>query len=178
MGTDEVGLIGNFEPGDAAGMYQVDLVYFNRSTDGFTLVKSEMVPVTTFNGKDRRPPAPNPAPPAADLTGITWQWVQTVYADFSHEDATDPSRYTVTFGTDGQLTAKLDCNSGGGPYTLDGANLTIGLLISTQMGCPADTQGSVFASDLGNVTTWDIENGQLSLNLGSGDGVMIFRPAP
>lgn len=169
MGTDEVGLIGDFLPGDA-GLISVELVYFNRTSDGFALVQSEFVPVETFNGQDPT------AAPATDLIGPTWEWVETVNSDDTRVTAADPSRYTLTFQPDGQLAAQLDCNRGGGSYTVDGGKLSIGPLMSTLMGCPSDTQDFLFAQGLSGVVAWTVKDGALRLELADG-GVMVFRQA-
>ncbi len=114
--------------------------------------------------------------PAADLVGPTWEWVETVNSDDTRVTAVDPSRYTLTFQPDGQLAAQLDCNRGGGSYTVDGGNLSIGPLVSTLMGCPSDTQDHLFAQGLSAVVAWSVADGALRLELADG-GVMVFRPA-
>lgn len=111
----------------------------------------------------------------SELAGTSWQWQQSVYEDDTVVASTDPSRYTLTFNADGSLNAQLDCNSGRGTYTVDGANLTLGPIASTRMGCPADTQDGIFALDLEKVVSYAFADGNLHLTLADG-GVMEFAP--
>jgi heat shock protein HslJ len=112
-----------------------------------------------------------------ELVGTTWQWAGTAYSDGSVVTVADPSRYTLTFNNDGTLSAQVDCNGGSGTYTLDGASLTLGPLVTTRMGCPADSQGGVFAKDLEAVASYMIEDGNLHLSLAMDSGIMEFAPA-
>jgi heat shock protein HslJ len=109
------------------------------------------------------------------LAGSSWQWMQSTYEGDMVVLANDPSRYTITFNDDGSLAAQLDCNRGRGTYTVDGSNLTFGPIASTRMGCPSDSQDSVFAEDLAAVTSYTFADGNLHLTL-STDGVMEFAP--
>jgi heat shock protein HslJ len=114
---------------------------------------------------------------SSDLAGTSWQWVQSVYEGDAVLLALDPSRYTLTFNPNGSLFVKLDCNNGRGTYTVDGVNLTFGAIASTRMGCPADTQDTIFAQDLAEVVSYAFADGNLHLTLSSG-GVMEFSPLP
>jgi heat shock protein HslJ len=127
----------------------------------------------TATPSDEQTPAP-----AAGLIGPTWEWVETVYGDGTVVAAADPSRYTLTFGADGQVAAQLDCNSGGGSYSVDGEELVFGALASTLMGCPSDSQDYVFSQDLSAVVAWAVEDGALRLALADDGGTMHFRAAP
>jgi heat shock protein HslJ len=112
---------------------------------------------------------------SSELAGTSWQWMQSTYEGDMVVLANDPSRYTITFNDDGSLAAQLDCNRGRGTYTVDGSNLTFGPIASTRMGCPSDSQDSVFAEDLAAVTSYTFADGNLHLTL-STDGVMEFAP--
>jgi heat shock protein HslJ len=65
---------------------------------------------------------------------------------------TDPSLYTVRFGSDGSVTARADCNRCGGRYRVSGASMTIGPLACTLMACPLPSQGDQFTAALTSVT--------------------------
>jgi len=112
-----------------------------------------------------------------ELIGTTWQWVQTVYGDDSVVAATDPSRYTLLFDETGQVAVRLDCNGGGGQYTVEGPSLLFGALVSTLVACPEDSQATVFAKDLAEVYSYMIEDGRLHLSLKLDSGIMEFVPA-
>ena len=56
---------------------------------------------------------------AAGLVDKTWEWTQGPVQPGSSEMANieDPSKYQVTYGSDGAITYKADCNSGSMSYT-------------------------------------------------------------
>lgn len=119
------------------------------------------------------PPAPQPT-----LTGTTWQWVQTVTPTETIV-AVDPARYTITFNDDGSFAWQVDCNSGGGGFTMDAATnaLTIGPGMMTLMGCPEDTQDFQF-QQITNAVVYYFVDGNLYLELADGAGVMQLQAAP
>jgi heat shock protein HslJ len=112
---------------------------------------------------------------SGDLADTTWQWQQSIYEGDMVVLANDPSRYTITFNADGSVDVQFDCNSGGGSYSVDSANLTFSPLVSTKMACPEGTQDSIFAEDLAAVVSYAFADGNLHLTL-STDGVMELSP--
>ncbi|MFN8377536.1 MAG: META domain-containing protein [Anaerolineae bacterium] len=114
------------------------------------------------------------APPP--LVGTTWQWVQTMTPDETIVSA-DPSRYTITFNEDGTYSWQLDCNTGGGSYTLDGQALTLGPGITTLMACPDGSQDAVFSQHISSASSFYFFDGDLYIELG-GAGVMQLQAAP
>lgn len=112
----------------------------------------------------------------AGLVGVTWEWQSTQTADGSEVTVAEPSRYTLTFREDGNVDVQFDCNSGGGPYTVEGDQLTFGAMITTLMGCPEDSQADVFADGLNTAATCAREGNTLTLGLADG-GAMVFRAA-
>jgi heat shock protein HslJ len=111
-----------------------------------------------------------------ELIGTGWEWVATV-TPVERIEAADPTRYTLTLGEDGQASAQFDCNGGRGSYTLDGNRISFGAFATTRMGCPEDSQDSVFARQLGEITSYFIDDGQLFLEMPFDSGTMRFRPA-
>jgi len=78
---------------------------------------------------------------------------------------------TATFA-DGTVSGNAGCNTFSAPYTVDGANLTIGDAAVTAMMC-VDPEGlaeqeSNFLTALSNVATWEIHNGVLFLRDANG----------
>ncbi len=121
-----------------------------------------------------------PAPVAAaepTLTGTTWQWVQTV-TPVETIVAVDPARYTLTFNEDGTYAMVVDCNSGGGGFTVDGSTVSIGPGMMTLMGCPEDTQDSIFLQQINNAAGFFFQDGYLFIDQAMDSGTMQFRPAP
>jgi heat shock protein HslJ len=62
------------------------------------------------------------------------------------------TKVTVTFGTDGNLSANAGCNSMSGTFSVDNGRLAVGELAMTEMGCspPArQAQDGWLAAELG-----------------------------
>jgi len=51
------------------------------------------------------------------ITGVKWTWQKTQYNNDQTSIPADPSRYTITFKTDGTINIQADCNRGGGTYS-------------------------------------------------------------
>src|SRR5690606_3244370 len=131
--------------GDGVWLAQIDEI--GRAASGFEQLSSTQVAVATISGAEvvasgdvDKEPVEDAAAVENELTGTTWQWLETAYSNDSLVTSRDPSRYTLTFNVDGTLTAQVNCNRGSGTYTVDGASLTLGPLATTRMGCPADSQ--------------------------------------
>ena len=122
------------------------------------------------------PPSPSAPPPDADIRGTTWRWQQTVRNDGTTIVVQEPSRYTIQFLPNGQLAIRADCNQVIGRYTVDGRRLTLQLGPSTLVGCPPDSQADPFVRDLQMVSGFTLSGEELRLELGTGNGTMIFAP--
>lgn len=112
----------------------------------------------------------------SELTGVTWEWERTEYADGTEVIAEEPSRYTLTFLEEGTVNVQLDCNQGSGPFMVEGDNLTFGAITSTLIGCPPGSQATEFANGLGVVGSYAIEGDTLTFGLVDG-GEMVMRAA-
>jgi heat shock protein HslJ len=108
------------------------------------------------------------------LTQTVWYWERSEYSDDSVVPVADPSRYTITLLPDQRLNIRADCNSGGGTYTVNGAQLTLQLGPMTLIACPPGSQDSTFLRDLGQVATYVLTDEQLVLNLSFDSGNMVF----
>ncbi len=181
--ADEVGLMGELiAQGDGVWLAQIDEI--GSTASGFEQLSSTQVAVVMISGAEAvargdggKEPVEDAAAVENELTGTTWQWIETAYSNDSLVTSSDPSRYTLTFQADGTLTAQVDCNRGSGTYTVDGASLTVGPLATTRMGCPEDSQDATFAQDLAAVGSYVIEDGRLFLALVMDGGIMEFAPA-
>jgi heat shock protein HslJ len=125
----------------------------------------------------RRPkPQVGEAPPG--LTGIVWQWQDTLAPDGTVVWRPDqPARYTITFGTDGTLAIQADCNRARGAYARDGATLTLQIGGVTRMRCATDSLMDRFLGELEYASALRLTPDALALGLTAGD-VMMFTPAP
>jgi heat shock protein HslJ len=84
----------------------------------------------------------------ADLVGPLWQL--TLFQDGTSNPIAvpDPTRYTIRFGTDDRAAVMSDCNTCGGPYSLDGASFRMGPLVCTRAFCGATSLDPAFPSAL------------------------------
>lgn len=113
-----------------------------------------------------------------ELTGVVWQWQRTQMNDDSTTTPANPASYTLEFAADGNVGIQADCNSGGGPYTIEANLLTFGAIATTLMACPAESQADAFLQQLSQVGSYFItEEGNLVLEIQFDSGSMIFAPA-
>lgn len=114
---------------------------------------------------------------AADgIVGVTWQWVESLYSDDTSVSVADPSLYTLTLLPDGSVALQVDCNRGGGTYTLDGSQLTLDVAVMTRVACPEGTLSEVFMRDLNAAATFVMDGEALVINLFADAGNMVFQP--
>ncbi len=127
--------------------------------------------------------APEPTPtveqgavnaPAPALTGVVWQWQGTDMSDGSKIKVKYPDHYTVEFLADGKLRLRVDCNTGGGSYKVDGASLAIDAATKTKKQCPSGSKGNLFLQQLNHAGTHVFDGDNLVINLFADSGNMIF----
>jgi heat shock protein HslJ len=128
---------------------------------------------------------PYPTQPPANLAGTSWRLVATRATDGAPATGTpdDPSKYTLTFGKDGRVAARLDCNRGAGTWRSgpgDGTSGSVGIgpLASTRASCPPSSQGEKLAADLGSVRSYLIADRRLNLSLLEDNGILVWEPLP
>ena len=111
-------------------------------------------------------------PDSGALTGKTWQLAAITGQTPAFQGVFPPEEqtlYTIEFATDGTLVAKADCNAVAGTYELSGDDgMTITLGASTLVACPDGSYGTIFAHELGNVTTWAVASAELTLTTADG----------
>jgi heat shock protein HslJ len=152
-------------------------LYLNLKMDSGNMV---FTPLAGEEAQEAEPtPAPTAAPVAAGQTtpivGPTWEWAGYVDAAERYT-VTNPESYTITFLADGKYQVRADCNTGSGPYTLDGRSLSIGPAAMTRRACPPGSQDSVFLAHLNAASRYLVAGGSLYLETGE-DGMMKFRAA-
>ena len=110
------------------------------------------------------------------LTDVEWQLESFAPPSGPAVPVTDPSLYTLRFGTDGTLAARADCNRCAGSYKVAGASLTLGPLACTLAACPLPSLGDQFGVALSRVASYVQTANELVL---TGDGgTLRFRPRP
>jgi uncharacterized lipoprotein YbaY len=125
----------------------------------------------------RSPGAGQPAPAASGpLTG-SWQLVTFQGGDGTTLRPDDRTKYTLTFGTGGQLTARVDCNRGGGTWKAGGPNqLQLGPLALTRAQCPAGSLHDHIVKQWSYIRSYVIKDGHLYLALMADGGIYEFEP--
>lgn len=120
------------------------------------------------------------APPPA-LDGTTWRLAMFQSSD----DATgtlvpaSSESFTLAFGRDGRVAARLDCNRGAGPWRAEpatggGGRISIGPLATTRMMCAPDPVGDRLARDVEAVRSYRLQDGRLHLILPVDAGVYVW----
>jgi heat shock protein HslJ len=110
--------------------------------------------------------------PTAGLVGPTWTLVS-----LNGSPAITGATITATFA-DGQVGGSAGCNSYGGNYTLNGAKLSFGPIMSTMMACPQPAgvmdQEQAYLAALQSGGTFAIQGGQLTFTAANGS-TLIFK---
>lgn len=121
-------------------------------------------------------------PPAPGLENSTWRLTgfNGPAGSGSAMQASDPERYTLSFGKDGRLSAKLDCNRGSGSYQavpadMRGGSLRIGPLATTRAMCAPDPLGARLANDLESLGSYRLQDGSLSTSLPADAGTYTWE---
>lgn len=180
-GDEIVGIIGELALGEA-GVISAEKVLIDRSGSEPIVKESSQVAVSQINGAALEGAAGategTAAMTANELIGVVWQWQATQMSDDTTFTPDDPAKYTLTFLPDNKVQMQADCNKGGGPYQLDGNQLTLGPIATTLMACPSGSLDSTFGQQLGEVGSYLMDNGNLVLVLKMDSGTMTFAPAP
>jgi heat shock protein HslJ len=109
------------------------------------------------------------------IVGIVWEWVETAYGDGTTTTVPAPENYTLLLNPDGTATLQIDCNRGGGSYTLDGGSLSLDVATMTRVACPEGTLSDEYLRNLDAAATYVIDGSDLVLNLFADTGNMRFR---
>ena len=107
------------------------------------------------------------------VVGETWQLVSLQKAGSTAVAVDNPSRYTVTFGDDGQLSLKSDCNSCRSSYSLTGSTLTVQALACTKAFCGTASLDTPFSSALAQARTVTRDDDEMTIR--SEDAIARFK---
>jgi para-nitrobenzyl esterase len=124
--------------------------------------------------------ARTPATPqntAVRLGGTSWQLVRFQGGDDKVLTPDDSAKYTIAFGTDGSVSARVDCNRGRGTWKSSGPNqLQFGPLALTRAACPPGSLHDRIVKDWEFVRSYTLKNGHLFLALMADGGIYEFEP--
>jgi heat shock protein HslJ len=104
-----------------------------------------------------------------------WEWVTTETNDGTVVKPRVAGKFSLTFGTDGQVSIGTDCNSMSSKYTAKDKTLVFGPIMSTKMYCEG-SQEDVFARNLENIASYFFTSkGELILEIKYDSGTMTFK---
>lgn len=116
-----------------------------------------------------------PAQAGTSLTNVLWGWTElTETQPASQSIIPDPENYTLVFQPDNGLQILADCNSGFGTYTLDGDLMSIEVGVFTTAICGPESISSLFLDTLARVSSYELSQDELILNLAEETGTMRF----
>ena len=127
-------------------------------------------------------PSRTPPPASQGLLGYSWQLASISEKNpaFQGEIPADQRhKYTLELAQDGTFSALADCNTVTGTYTTADAaaasgNLTLTPDAGSAEACPDGSFGDLYTYGLGNVTSYAIASGKLTLTL-LDDGQLTFE---
>ena len=112
------------------------------------------------------------------LAGTSWQLVRFQGGDDTAMTPDDRSKYTIAFGADGQVTARIDCNRGRGTWKPSGVSqVALGPLALTRAQCPAGSMHDQIVKQWTSIRTYLLREGHLFLLLVADGGAYEFEPA-
>jgi heat shock protein HslJ len=125
------------------------------------------------------------APIPTDVTGLdgtNWTLVEIQ----SPDDKTgtvrpdDPQKYTMSLGSDGKVSMKLNCNRGMGTWQAGSAggnsgSFEFGPISTTKALCPPPSLDQQIARDAQYVRSYVLENNRLYLNLMADGGNYVWE---
>jgi heat shock protein HslJ len=119
--------------------------------------------------------APQQTP--AGLGGTSWRLVKFQGGDGLTLTPDDKAKYTIAFGTDGRLSARIDCNRGSGSWkSSEPPQLEFGPLALTRAMCPPGSLYDHIVKQWPYVRSYVMENGHLFLSLMADGGIYEFEP--
>ena len=102
---------------------------------------------------------------ANELAGTSWKLVRLQAGDELTLVPGDGSKYTITFGSDGRVTARVDCNRGSSTWRSPRANeLQFGSWSMTRAKCTAGSLHDRIVTEGVAVRSYSIKDGHLFLS--------------
>jgi len=113
----------------------------------------------------------------AGLSGTSWQLVRIQGSDGSTMVPKDRTKYTITFGSNGRVTARVDCNRASSTWKATANNqLQFGSWSRTSAKCGPGSLHDQIVMEGGAVRKFEIKDGHLFLS--GGGGHYELEPAP
>ena len=114
---------------------------------------------------------------ANELAGTSWKLVRLQTGDETTRVPDDGSKYTITFGSNGRVSARVDCNRGSSTWKSGRANeLQFGSWSMTRAKCSPGSLHDQIVTEGANVRSYSIKNGHLFLSGMSAGGFYELEP--
>ena len=114
---------------------------------------------------------------ANELAGTSWKLVKFQSGDETTHVPDDGSKYTITFQSNGRVTARVDCNRGGSTWKSSRPNeLQFGSWSMTRAKCPPGSLHDRIVMEGANVRSYSIKNGHLFLSGMAAGGYYELEP--
>ena len=103
------------------------------------------------------------------LSGTSWRLVKFQGPDERTSTPDDKSKYTITFGSNGRVTARVDCNRASSTWKAKGNNqLEFGSWSRTSAKCGPGSLHDQIVQEGGAIHKFEIKDGRLFLSGGGG----------
>lgn len=134
------------------------------------IASASMSSVLTFAGGQK-------VSAANELAGTSWKLVKFQGGDETTLVPDDGSKYTITFGNNGRVSARVDCNRGSSTWKSTRANeLQFGSWSRTSAKCPPGSLHDKIVTEGANVSRYSIKDGHLFLSGMSAGGFYELEP--
>lgn len=101
---------------------------------------------------------------SSELAGTSWKLVKLQTGDDTTHVPDDGSKYTITFGSNGRVTTRVDCNRASSTWRSSRPNeLEFGSWSRTSVKCPAGSLHDKIVTEGAHVRSYSIKNGHLFL---------------
>ena len=111
------------------------------------------------------------------LAGTSWKLVKLQGGDEVTTVPDDGAKYTITFNSNGRVSARVDCNRGGSTWKSTRPNeLQFGSWSMTRAKCPAGSLYDRIVREGAAVRTYEIKNGHLFLSGMAAGGYYELEP--
>ena len=113
------------------------------------------------------------------LSGTSWQLVKFQGPDERTFAPDDKSKYTITFGSNGRVTVRVDCNRGNSTWKATAkGELQFGSWSRTSAKCGAGSLHDQIVTEGAAVTKFWLKDGHLFLSGMEGGGYYELEPMP
>ena len=114
---------------------------------------------------------------ASELSGTSWQLIKLNAPDETTHVPDDKSKYTITFGRNGRVTARVDCNRASSTWKSPRpGELQFGSWSRTSAKCGAGSLHDKIVTEGANVRSYVIKDGHLFLMATAAGGSYELEP--